>query len=405
MLKILLIISTFDIRTKSTLFAGMKKHFLSLLVFGLIVLLIQTTLFNPAPAALSQKSEVIGIVKENVSKTGKEKGNTVLPHLYNKSFAFFSPLDNEKHLLPSSSKNLRTALAQQSKLLGYKKDKTYYKGNNLEITKGMLDSTVQLLKMWSESPNGDVQMADLFDTYLLKGRDRKGNSKFTGYFSPIIEVSEAYNADYPFPIYSKPNSETWEGAIPTRGEILYQGALAGKGLELAWAKSMKDIKSLQLQGSGFVQYANGSTEYLSYGGNNGRTQQTEFPAQKVSMGSPEADSIARVAYKRPSYTFFQRSGKRQPIGAGTVELTPLISVAVDPRIVPLGSCMIAEVPVINEKGHLLYHELRIILAQDTGGAIKGSGRFDYYTGIGRKAYEEARYLSHYGRVWMLTPKK
>jgi len=115
----------------------MKKHFLSLLVFGLILLFIQTNLFNPAPAALSQKSEMVGIVKENISKTGKEKSKTVLPHLYNKSFAFFSPLDNEQHLLPSSSKNLRTALAKQSKLLSYKKDKTYYEGSNLAITKNV----------------------------------------------------------------------------------------------------------------------------------------------------------------------------------------------------------------------------------------------------------------------------
>ena len=156
--------------------------------------------------------------------------------------------------------------------------------------------------------------------------------------------------------------------------------------------------------SGFVKYPDGSKEYLNYGGNNGRTQQTAFPAKKVSMGSSKADSIARIEYKRPGYTFFERSGKRKPIGAGAVELTPFISVAVDPRIVPLGSCMIAEVPVINEKGRLMRHELRIILAQDTGGAIKGSGRFDYYTGIGKKAYEEARYFSHYGRVWLLTPK-
>ena len=382
----------------------MKKHFLSLLVFGLIILFIQTNLFNPAPAALSEKSEKIVMVKENVSKTGKEKSKTVLPHLYNKSFAFFSPLDKEKHLLPSSSKSLQTALDNHSKLLSYKKDKTYYNGSNLEITKGLLDSTVQLLKVWSKSPNEKVQIADLFDTYLLKGRDRKGNSKFTGYFSPIIEVSETYSEDYPFPIYSKPNDETWEGKISTRGEILHQGALKGKGLELAWVKSMEDIKSLQLQGSGFVKYADGSQEYLNYGGDNGRTRKNTFSAKKASMGSPEADSIARIEYKNPGYTFFERAGKRQPIGAGTVELTPLISVAVDPRIVPLGSCMVAEVPVINERGRLIRHELRIILAQDTGGAIKGSGRFDYYTGIGRKAFEEARYLSHYGRVWLLTPK-
>jgi membrane-bound lytic murein transglycosylase A len=363
----------------------MKKYFLSFLVLGLVVVFIQAKLFNPAPAALSQKSELYGIVKENVSVTGKDKTSSVLPHLYNKSFAFFSPLDNEKHLLPSSSKNLRNALAQHSKLLSYKANETYYESKNLVITKGLLDSTVQLLKVWSQSSNEDVQLADLFDTYLLKGKDRKGNSQFTGYFSPVIEVSETYSSSYPFPIYRKPDSEAKN--------------------EVAWAKSKKDVKSLQLQGSGFVKYANGSTEYLSYGGNNGRIQPVKYPARKASLVSTSADSVARKKYKNPNHTFFKSSSKSQPTGAGGVELTPLISVAVDPRIVPLGSCLIAEVPIIDEEGRLIRHELRIILAQDTGGAIKGSGRFDYYMGTGNKAHEKARFLKHYGRVWLLTPKR
>ncbi len=66
---------------------------------------------------------------------------------------------------------------------------------------------------------------------------------------------------------------------------------------------------------------------------------------------------------------------------------------------------LVEMPVIDAKGKLLRHEYRILMAQDTGGAIKGAGKIDYYTGIGDVAYKKARYMSHYGRVWLLMPKK
>ena len=60
---------------------------------------------------------------------------------------------------------------------------------------------------------------------------------------------------------------------------------------------------------------------------------------------------------------------------------------------------------INDRGRFIRHEFRIILAQDTGGAIKGPGRIDWYKGIGQEAKERAQYMSHYGKVWILMPKK
>lgn len=362
------------------------------------------------------------IKKENVSKVGKEQTKTKLQRLYNKSIPLFSPLDQDA-LLPMPTERLTKALVHHKRLISYLKDETYYTDDELTIDTDVLEQTLELLQAWNDadlntntidtandnnrSPK-KLHLGDLFDTYLLKGRDRKGNVRFTGYYSPIVEVSSEYGGEYVHPIYAKPNEDNYpDGLLPTRWEILYRGVLAGKGLELAWAKSRKDVSLLQLQGSGFVKYQDGRTEYFSYGGHNGHTRRS-MVAQTASMGSDNSttmDSTEQVVYRKANYTFFQRSKRRSPIGAGGVPVTAEVTVAVDRRLVPLGACLLAEFPVIDAKGRLMHHEYKILLAQDTGGAIKGAGHMDYYTGIGNQALKKARYLSHYGRVWLLTPKQ
>ena len=79
------------------------------------------------------------------------------------------------------------------------------------------------------------------------------------------------------------------------------------------------------------------------------------------------------------------------------------SVAVDPRIIPLGSVLVAQVPVLNSQGRATKHIWRLLYAQDTGGAIKGTAHIDLYTGIGKAAAEAAQALHHYGQVWLLKP--
>ncbi len=393
----------------------MKKQIFLLITIGFAIVLNQMLSFKPENVKLSVETPSLKpLKKENVNKSGKERTNLKLRKLYSKSIPLFSPLDKEA-LLPMPAEKLGVALKNQAKLIRYAKNETHYSDDDLTITKAKLKTTVALLQKWN---NADLNsLSELFDTYLLKGRDRKGNVKFTGYYSPIIEVNSEYGGEYIYPIYEKPNEDDWKNGLPTRYEILHKDALADQGLELAWAKSQKDISSLQLQGSGYMKYPDGTTEYIGYGGNNGRTKKVVYKAKKVNMSpsaenrkeakgdSIEMDSIQEVAYRRPGYTFFQRNNKPFPIGAGGVEVTPDISVAVDPKLVPLGACLLVEFPVINKKGKLLHHEYKILLAQDTGGAIKGPGRVDFYTGIGVKALHKARYLSHYGKVWILMPKE
>jgi membrane-bound lytic murein transglycosylase A len=395
----------------------MKKHYLLLTIIGIVLLLVQVIIYMPTNDNITVKQ---GFKKENINRVGKAQTNYTLTKLYSKSIPLFSPFEDNKSLLPMPSLELEDALVHQAKLLEIRKKEKkehFYSDSQLEITHDKLDKAVELLANWNKNAS-NKKLENLFDTYLLKGRDKKGNVKFTGYYSPVIEVSRTQTADYQHPIYAKPNNLE---VIPTQSEIL-SGALKGQGLELAWAKSRKDIRNLQLQGSGYAKYTDGSTEYLAYGGSNARTRQNAFKAEKVSMAPDKASDKANetgeeatdkvnVAPKktkkqnvRPGYTFFERSRKSKPMGAGNVRLTPEISVAVDSRLIPLGACLLVEFPVIDEKGRLLHHEYKIVLAQDTGGAIKGAGHLDFYTGIGTAAQHKARYMSHYGRVWILMPK-
>ncbi|MGB0984978.1 MAG: MltA domain-containing protein [Saprospiraceae bacterium] len=384
----------------------MKKHYLLLTIIGITLLLVQITIYMPTNDNITVKQ---GFKKENINRVGKAQPNYTLTKLYSKSTPLFSPLEDNKSLLPMPNTELGDALTNQSKLLKIRENEkkgNFYSDNQLDITYDKLNKSVELLSNWNNGTSSK-RLEDLFDTYILKGRNGKGNVKFTGYFSPIIEVSKTQTTDFQHPIYARPDDLE---VIPTRSEIL-NGALKGQGLELAWAKSSKDIRNLQLQGSGYAKYSDGSVEYLAYGGNNARTRKNTYRAEKVSMSgnsgkkSKENTNVSpKPQNVRPGYTFFERSQKSKPMGAGSVHLTPEISVAVDSRLIPLGACLLAEFPVIDEKGRLLHHEYKIILAQDTGGAIKGAGHLDFYTGIGIAAEHKARYMSHYGRVWILMPK-
>ena len=111
-----------------------------------------------------------------------------------------------------------------------------------------------------------------------------------------------------------------------------------------------------------------------------------------------------ILFANPSYVFFDRK-RKQPHGAGHVPLTSDISIAVDDRYIPLGGVLLAAVPVLNQKGRFSHHEYKILLAQDLGGAIRGSGHIDVYYGKGTMGRRKAMAMHHYGQLWLLLPKK
>ncbi len=341
-------------------------------------------------------------------RNGKVKNAAELTDTYNKD------VFHSSDVLPKMEVELVAGLENQKLLLKKRRGKTHQAGN-LTIEHQQLQETIDILQQVASDPNLDI--ADYLDAYQLSGKDDRGNVNFTGYFTPIMKVSATKTDVYQYPLYTRPLD--WVGEMPTREEIDGEGVLAGQGLELAYASNMVDIYFMQVQGSGIVEYPDGRRVLFSNNGHNkhryrsiGRYMiENGFTTpQYVSINSirkilgEHPEWLEEVLYSNPSYVFFHPR-KARPTGAGQVPLTADYSIAVDPAFIPLGSCLLAAVPVHDKKGNFTHHEYRILLAQDTGGAINGPGHVDVYTGIGKKAKRKAGYTHHYGGLWLLLPKE
>jgi membrane-bound lytic murein transglycosylase A len=255
-----------------------------------------------------------------------------------------------------------------------------------------------------------------------------GRAFMTGYYEPEIEGSRVPLPGY-VPIYrvppdlircTKPDGSTGRGRIDqtgtctlyyTRAEI-EDGALAGRGLELAWAKDPVDLFFLEIQGSGRITMPDGTVMRVGYAGQNGRDyvavgrllrDRGILPPGGANMQSikdwirANPDQGRELMRENPSYVFFKELTGPGPLGALNVAVTPHASVAADPNYVPLGA------PIFLH--HADRHEVDgLWVAQDTGGAIKGPNRFDTFWGAGAEAVALAGGMSASGAALILVPK-
>lgn len=234
---------------------------------------------------------------------------------------------------------------------------------------------------------------------------------FTGYYEPELPGSLTKTARFSHPIYRKPNDLT-DGEIYLDRQAIENGALRGRGLEIAWLEDPVETFFLQVQGSGRIKLTNGQVLRVGYAARNGfgyRSVGQEMIA-RGDVAADQASAQAIRAYVRdnpsagkdllntnPSYVFFRvipdLAPDQGPIGAMARSITPLRSLAVDPAFTPLG------VPVWIEKTGMN----RLMVAQDTGGAIKGAQRADIFFGTGRAAGEVAGRVKDGGRMVQLLP--
>jgi len=207
---------------------------------------------------------------------------------------------------------------------------------------------------------------------------------FTGYFEIELHGSRRRHGRYQTPIYCRP-PDLGSKPQPTRAEI-EDGALAGRGLELLWVDDPVDAFFLQIQGSGRVRLRSGRTIRVGYDGQNrqpyvpvGRLLIVRglIPREQLTMASIRAwmrkYPAAGAALRRedPSYVFFREIRGDGPVGAEGVVLTPQRSLAVDRAFIALGT------PIWLEAEERFTHAedvRRLVVAQDTGGAIKGPVR-------------------------------
>lgn len=239
----------------------------------------------------------------------------------------------------------------------------------------------------------------------------------TGYFEPELQGSLYHSDLFATPIYRKPSDLTADQPFHDR-QAIEDGALDGRGLELAWLADPIEAFFLHIQGSGRIRLEDGQILRVGFAGKNGHRYKSigkvlvergffsleEVTAQAIKDWlAAHPDDAARVMNENPSYIFFdtrpQLADRDGPIGTAGVPLTPMISVAADPEHHPLGSLIHIE----HDPATGLKDSYAIV--QDTGGAIKGWGRIDLFTGSGDEAGHIAGALKHPIRVTAYSPKK
>ncbi|WP_377191860.1 murein transglycosylase A [Ruegeria meonggei] len=238
---------------------------------------------------------------------------------------------------------------------------------------------------------------------------------FTGYFEPELDGSRTRSDRFRYPIYKMPPEARADNPWLSRREILSGDAMQGRGLEIAWVDDPVELFFLQIQGSGRIRLPDGGALRVGYSGANGhpyRSIGTEL-VRKGALGAhqvsaqmirawvrknPEAG--AELLFHNPSYVFFREvtrvAPEFGPLGAMNRSVTTMRSIAADPVYTPLGA------PVWVEKDGKTPLR-RLMIAQDTGSAIKGAQRADIFFGTGDAAGQEAGRLRDPGRMVVLLP--
>ncbi|WP_342077493.1 murein transglycosylase A [Yoonia sp. SS1-5] len=238
---------------------------------------------------------------------------------------------------------------------------------------------------------------------------------FTGYFEPELIGSRHRGDGYQFPIYAVPDDLVPGEPYFTRRQIDEDAPLANKGLELAWLADPVDLFFLQVQGSGRIRLPDGQVMRVGYGGKNGRDYSSigmalvdrgEFEIHQVSAAvirnwvRKNRREGRKLLWENESYVFFREVSEVPadlgPLGAMNRSITPGRTIAVDPAFVTLGS------PVWIEKEGAVPMN-RLMVAQDTGSAIKGAQRADIFFGTGDDAGREAGTIKDAGRMIVLLP--
>jgi membrane-bound lytic murein transglycosylase A len=323
-----------------------------------------------AESVFTFPTEVFSPVEQN----GKIRGAELLQEP-------FTPATWDDLGFPAIDEKLALALQHQLHVLNRGNFRDGQKIGNLRTTASDMEAVIKILLQRAGTQPNDLNQ--YLEPYQVWGDDRKGNVYFTGYFTPTLKVKKKKDSKYKYPLYAFP--ENWQGRLPSRREIDAGGALVGKGLELAYAANAFDVYTMHLQGSGVVEFLeSGERSLFNYAGENGHPYRNiEWFFRKrpdLSIPSLTINSMGRflkknphltdsVLFYNPSYVFF--TPKKGLIkGAGMVPLMEDISIAADPQHFPLGSVVLAAMPVVkNDK--VTHHEYRLLLPQDVGGAIKG----------------------------------
>ena len=294
------------------------------------------------------------------------------------------------------------------------------------------------------SDASNQQLFDYFHSYFNLYQAHQENDSteglITGYYQPLLKGSREKTSHYQVPLYAPPGDLITVDLSELYPELKYKrlrGRIEGnklipyfsresisdqklpiKGNEIFWVQDSVEAFFLEIQGSGVIQFEDGSTTQVGYADQNGHPyrsmglaliQEGELSRHKVSMASIKAwakqnkKKLHKFLNANPSFVFFRElpQGLPGPIGAMGIPISSERSVAVDRKFIPLGAPIFLSTTEPNTEIPLE----RLMIAQDTGGAIGGGVRADFYWGQGDRAGKKAGSMKQKGSIWVLLPNE
>lgn len=280
---------------------------------------------------------------------------------------------------------------------------------------------------------------EMFTPYQVFNPDGTAHGLITGYYEPKLAGSRSKTARFKYPLYAAPDdllTIDLSEVYPQLKDLRLRGRLEGRrivpyfsragidegrgglhGRELFWVENAVDLFFLQIQGSGRIELADGRMVKVGYADQNGHPyisigkkliEAGELKAEQASMqgikhwAEQNPAKLAALLEQNPSYVFFRELPETlsAPLGALGVPLTDAYSIAIDPRTIPLGAPVFLSTTYPNTADPLN----RLMLAQDTGGAIRGAVRADFFWGFGDQAGIQAGRMKQRGQLWVFFPK-
>ncbi len=278
-----------------------------------------------------------------------------------------------------------------------------------------------------------------FQPHQVRNEDGSVEGLITGYYGPELPGSRVRTEKYKYPLYAQPDDlliVDLDEIYPELNNYRLRGRVVGnrvvpyfnresidngenplQGHELFWVEDPVELFFLHIQGSGRIRLPDGELVMVNYANQNGHRyrsigklllQRNAMTRNQMSMQNiarwvrehPEAGK--QLLSENPSYVFFRELSAEytSPPGALGIPLTAERSIAVDPRTIPLGAPVFLATSIPGTEQPLQ----QLMVAQDTGGAIKGRVRADFFWGMGEAAGQIAGRMKQDGRLWLLLPK-
>ncbi|MBW4669869.1 MAG: MltA domain-containing protein [Cyanomargarita calcarea GSE-NOS-MK-12-04C] len=333
----------------------------------------------------------------------------------------------------ADKKALLTSIAQSLQYLQTEKASSDYQNYPVvQVTRDRVINSLQrfrqLLLKSKSAGEFNQAIAQEFVLYQSVGSNGKGRVLFTAYYEPQYTASRVPTAEYRYPMYRvPPDLDKWQRPHPTRLDLEGADGLQGKkgklrGLELFWFRDRLEPFMVQIQGSAVLQLTDGTQTTVGYAGNIaqdyksiGRELANDGKLPLLGMTMPiildyfhkYPEELNVYIPRDPSFVFFEEKHGAPAGGSINVPLTAERSIATDKSLMPPGALALirASFPFVEKNGNVQHRLVsRYVLDQDAGGAIKGSGRVDYFLGTGKIAGDRAGVTVTNGHLYYLLLK-